>query len=118
MFQALRQIFTRGETRPAAAIPPGQRVYDIGDIHGRLDLFEALVEAVEADDASRAPAQTTVVLLGDLVDRGPGSAGVIELAREWQARASGLNERLAQGRAALEARERQRGPRGEGERSP
>ena len=42
----------------------------------------------------------------------------VQLAREWQPRASSLDERLAQGRAALEARERQRGSRGEGERSP
>ncbi len=42
----------------------------------------------------------------------------MQLAREWQARTGGLNERLAQGRAALEARERQRDTRGEGERSP
>jgi serine/threonine protein phosphatase 1 len=87
MFQALKQIFARNsDAQPRPAIPPGQRVYAIGDIHGRLDLFEALVEAIEADDAAAAPADTTVILLGDLVDRGPGSAGVIELAREWQQR--------------------------------
>lgn len=86
MFQALRQIFTRGEDAPAAAIPPGERVYAIGDIHGRLDLFEGLVAAIDADDAAAAPAETTVVLLGDLVDRGADSAGVIALARAWQRR--------------------------------
>jgi serine/threonine protein phosphatase 1 len=86
MFQALRQIFARGDDVPAAAIPPGQRVYAIGDIHGRLDLFEALVAAIEADDAAAAPAETTVILLGDLVDRGADSAGVIALARAWQQR--------------------------------
>jgi serine/threonine protein phosphatase 1 len=86
MFQALRQIFARGEAVPAAAIPPGQRVYAVGDIHGRLDLFEALVAAIDADDAAAAPADTTVVLLGDLVDRGADSAGVIALARAWKQR--------------------------------
>ena len=84
MFQALRQIFTRGEAAPLAAIPPGQRVYAVGDVHGRLDLFEALVEAIDADDAAAPPADTTVILLGDLVDRGPDSAGVIALVRAWQ----------------------------------
>ncbi|QSX75776.1 response regulator [Lysobacter arenosi] len=39
-----------------------------------------------------------------------------QLAREWQARLNGLGERMAQGRAALDARERQRASRGEGER--
>lgn len=67
-------------------IPTGQRVYAVGDVHGRLDLFAALVEAIEADDAARGSADTTIVLLGDLVDRGPDSAGVIDLARELQAR--------------------------------
>ena len=86
MFQALRQIFARGEDVPPAAIPPGQRVYAVGDVHGRLDLFEALVAAIEADDAAAAPAETTIVLLGDLVDRGADSAGVIALARAWQRR--------------------------------
>jgi serine/threonine protein phosphatase 1 len=86
MFQALRQIFARGEAVPAAAIPPGQRVYAVGDIHGRIDLFEALAEAIDADDAAAVPAETTVVLLGDLVDRGADSAGVIALARAWQHR--------------------------------
>ena len=69
-----------------AAIPPGQRVYAVGDIHGRRDLFEALVTAIDADDAAAAPADTTVVLLGDLVDRGADSAGVIALSRTWQHR--------------------------------
>jgi serine/threonine protein phosphatase 1 len=86
MFQSLRQIFARGETVPAAAIPAGQRAYAVGDIHGRLDLFEALVAAIDDDDAAAAPADTTVVLLGDLVDRGADSAGVIALARAWQER--------------------------------
>lgn len=86
MFQALKQMFARGTDAPEAAIPTGQRVYAVGDIHGRRDLFEALVDAIEADDAAAGPAETTVVLLGDLVDRGADSAGVIALARAWQSR--------------------------------
>ena len=86
MFQARRQMFARGEDVPPAAIPPGQRVYAVGDIHGRLDLFEALVTAIDEDDAAAPPAETTVILLGDLVDRGADSAGVIALARAWQQR--------------------------------
>jgi serine/threonine protein phosphatase 1 len=86
MFQALRQIFAREEDAPMTAIPVGQRVYAVGDVHGRLDLFAALVAAIDADDAAAGPAETTIILLGDLVDRGPDSAGVIALAREWQGR--------------------------------
>ena len=86
MFQALRQKFARSADTVAPTLPPGQRVYAVGDIHGRRDLFEALVVAIDADDAAAGPAETTIVLLGDLVDRGADSAGVIALARQWQAR--------------------------------
>ena len=86
MFQALKQLFARGEDEPLPSVPDGQRVYAVGDIHGRLDLFEALVAAIEADDAARAPAETLIVLLGDLVDRGDDSRGVIEFARDLQRR--------------------------------
>ena len=58
----------------------------MGDIHGRADLFAALIAAIEADDAARGAAETMVILLGDLVDRGPDSAGVVRLARDWQGR--------------------------------
>lgn len=75
----------RSAAKPApAALPDGQRVYAIGDIHGRLDLFEDLIGQIERDDARRGDAcETTVILLGDLVDRGPDSAGVIKTARAW-----------------------------------
>lgn len=72
------------ESPPKARIPAGERVYAIGDIHGCLDLFDALIEAIEADDEASPYAVTSVILLGDLVDRGPGSAGVVARAREWQ----------------------------------
>jgi serine/threonine protein phosphatase 1 len=86
MFEPLRQIFrSRAPSRPAPAAPPGTRWYAVGDVHGRLDLFEALIEAIERDDAEAQPATSTVVLLGDLVDRGPNSAGVVDRARAWQA---------------------------------
>ena len=88
MFNALRNIFRSRPLSPPAAVPPGMRYYVIGDIHGRLDLYEALIEAIEADDQTRAPANTQMVLLGDLVDRGPDSAGVVARTRAWQAQRS------------------------------
>jgi len=86
MFASLRQLFQSRsvETRQHRA-PEGTRYYVIGDIHGRLDLFEALIDAVEGDDRAAAPARTSIVLLGDLVDRGPDSAGVVERAMRWSA---------------------------------
>ena len=67
-----------------ASVPEGQRVYAVGDIHGRSDLLIALIEAIEIDNRESGVAETTVVLLGDLVDRGPDSMNVLALAREWQ----------------------------------
>ncbi|MDZ3831688.1 MAG: metallophosphoesterase [Sphingopyxis sp.] len=66
--------------RASFAIPAGRRVYAIGDIHGRDDLFAQLVELIRADNAARRPAKITLILLGDLVDRGPQSAEVVERA--------------------------------------
>jgi serine/threonine protein phosphatase 1 len=62
-------------------LPPGQRAYAVGDVHGRLDLLDELLEAVRVDDAARDPAQTTLVFLGDLIDRGPDSREVINRVR-------------------------------------
>ncbi|GMM93361.1 metallophosphoesterase [Qipengyuania sp. MTN3-11] len=84
MIASLKQFFRPQTARaPLATVPEGQRFYVVGDIHGRRDLFDALIEAVDADDAARDDADTTIVLLGDLVDRGPDSAGVIRSARDW-----------------------------------
>jgi serine/threonine protein phosphatase 1 len=86
MLTALRKLFQPAAEPSRAALPAGERVYAVGDIHGRRDLFEAMIAAIEDDDASRGAAETTVILLGDLVDRGPDSAGVIAAARAWQQR--------------------------------
>lgn len=60
-------------------VAPGSRVYAIGDVHGRADLLAAVMERIARDDAARAPAQTTELFIGDVIDRGPDSRGVIDL---------------------------------------
>lgn len=82
MFARLRKILgtSTDAGRSLPSVPAGTRYYAIGDVHGRRDLFDALVAAIEVDDERAQPAQTTIVLLGDLVDRGPDSAGVVESA--------------------------------------
>lgn len=66
---------------PKPTIPDGRRVYAVGDVHGRLDLLDHLLKLINEDDAARGPAETTLIFLGDLIDRGPQSAGVIERLR-------------------------------------
>jgi serine/threonine protein phosphatase 1 len=86
MLTTLRKLLGANDAADRARIPEGQRVYAVGDIHGCDDQFAALIAAIEADDAARRAAETTVILLGDLVDRGPDSAGVLRRARAWQSR--------------------------------
>ena len=57
------------EVQRRFAIPAGQRVYAIGDIHGRDDLFAELIDLIHADNARREPAKVTLIMLGDLLDR-------------------------------------------------
>lgn len=59
-------------------LPDGRRVYAVGDVHGRDDLLQDLLARIESDDAGRPAATTTIVFLGDLIDRGPHSRQVIE----------------------------------------
>jgi diadenosine tetraphosphatase ApaH/serine/threonine PP2A family protein phosphatase len=54
-----------------------ERIYAIGDIHGRLDLLDRAIAAIERDVAEHGAAALTVTL-GDYIDRGPASAGVLE----------------------------------------
>jgi serine/threonine protein phosphatase 1 len=60
----------------APAVPEGLRVCAFGDIHGRLDLLRALEQRVMAEPT--AAERTLFVYLGDFVDRGPDSRGVLE----------------------------------------
>jgi serine/threonine protein phosphatase 1 len=72
---------SKPEAGALPAIPQGRRVYAIGDVHGRLDLLDDLLGQIEADSAARGPADTQIIQLGDLIDRGPDSAGVVRRGR-------------------------------------
>lgn len=84
MLQRLREFFTPPPPARLPAVPDGRRYYAIGDIHGRLDLYEALIGAIEEEIAGAPGVDHRIVLLGDLVDRGADSAGVVERTRSWQ----------------------------------
>lgn len=74
----LNRLFQKKTAASVPAAEPGERVYAVGDIHGRLDLLERALAMIDADDATRPATQTRLVLLGDLIDRGPNSRGVID----------------------------------------
>lgn len=76
----LKRLFGRKEEVPPRVwtAPEGQRIYAIGDIHGRLDLLDQLILKIEEDNAGRGRVRTQIIFLGDLCDRGPDSRGVIE----------------------------------------
>ena len=54
------------------------RLYAIGDVHGRLDLLEKMHAAIRADLADRPAPDWRILHLGDYVDRGPDSKGVLD----------------------------------------
>lgn len=74
--------FLFGRRQPA--VPRSHRAYAVGDVHGRLDLLESLLALIENDVRKRQKIATSIVFLGDLVDRGPDSAGVVEFLRSYR----------------------------------
>jgi serine/threonine protein phosphatase 1 len=71
-------------------MPAGIRVYAVGDIHGRLDLLDTLLAQIESDNAARPAAESILIFLGDLVDRGPDSAGVVQRLIDLAARVDSI----------------------------
>ena len=61
-------------------LPPGLRIYAIGDIHGQIDLVEQMLAHIARDVRDRPPHGPTLeIFLGDYIDRGSFSSSVIEL---------------------------------------
>jgi len=67
------------ELSPApASLPPGRRIYAIGDIHGCNRQLSNLYAEIAADLKARPVASALLLHIGDYVDRGADTAGVIE----------------------------------------
>lgn len=77
----LLNIFSRSRS---AVGPKGHRAYAIGDVHGRLDLLERLLCRIEREIAEAPPRRASIIMLGDLIDRGPQSAQIIEKLRTYR----------------------------------
>lgn len=74
----LSRLFSTRSARPASRTPPGCVVWAVGDIHGRSDLADRLIQAIRADLHAAEASRKVVVFLGDYVDRGLDSRGVLD----------------------------------------
>ncbi|MBY0564346.1 MAG: serine/threonine protein phosphatase [Hyphomonadaceae bacterium] len=90
------RLFSSAPSKPARFLE-GRVGYAIGDIHGRSDLLSDLLAKLEAGAVSdqRPAGPPIAVFLGDYVDRGPDSAGVIEML--LRGRPAGFERRFLRG---------------------
>ena len=68
-------------SRPASSpiLPTGLRIYAVGDVHGEATLLLQLLRLIQADNDAREPARVLLIFLGDLIDRGPDGALLVEM---------------------------------------
>jgi serine/threonine protein phosphatase 1 len=87
MHAAIAMLGKSGMRYPPA--PDGFTVYVVGDIHGRLDLLVDMQRRIDVDKSRSASEHTAEIYLGDYIDRGPDSAGVVSrlIARAEETRA-------------------------------
>lgn len=60
-------------------VPAGERIYAIGDVHGRADLLRTLQDQILQDARQSPRVKSRVVYLGDYVDRGPSVRETLDL---------------------------------------
>lgn len=90
-----RRLLAPEQPRIPRVIPDGLRVFAIGDVHGCLDQLHALEAQIRTRAARPGTARNIVIYLGDYIDRGPDSAGV--LAHLIAPPADGLERRMLMG---------------------
>lgn len=72
-------------------LSPDSPLYVVGDIHGRVDLLKNVFGLIEAHRQENGWSDSTIVFLGDYVDRGPRSGDVLQtLFHRQQADPEGL----------------------------
>ncbi|WP_375402490.1 metallophosphoesterase family protein [uncultured Sphingomonas sp.] len=74
----LSKLFRKARGGASPHTAPGERIYAIGDVHGRLDCLDDLLGRIAADQDGRGEMRTTLIFLGDYIDRGPNSRAVVE----------------------------------------
>lgn len=83
----IRSLLTGQRAGPVFEAPmaPGAPVYVVGDIHGRADLIEPLMQRIDQDSIDNDYGAPRLVFVGDYVDRGEHSAAVLNHVRELNA---------------------------------
>ncbi|MEA1648916.1 metallophosphoesterase family protein [Nitrospirillum sp. BR 11164] len=88
MLNRLRAALKPAQARPdqtAPRAPDGHVLYAVGDVHGELGLLRQLLDIIARDHARmverHGPLTAVLIMLGDYVDRGPDSRGVVDLLR-------------------------------------
>ena len=71
MFGRAHRNYTKG------VLADGERIYAVGDIHGEAATFAELLRLIADDADHRGRARTTLVLLGDFIDRGADAAKLL-----------------------------------------
>ena len=70
-------------SKPAVGLPaPEQPIFAIGDLHGRIDLFERLLEQVDKEIGSHRLSNPKLIFVGNIIDHGPASAPLIKRMRQ------------------------------------
>ncbi len=70
--------FQLPERSISAAIPSGEEIFAIGDVHGRADALRFCLQCIGAKPRLNG-SRRTIIFLGDIIDRGPDSLGAAEL---------------------------------------
>lgn len=80
MINALSRMWLSRQPARASWVDLGaaDAVYAIGDVHGRCDLAEAMEARLLHDLARRGATAAVFLYLGDLIDRGPKSAHLLD----------------------------------------
>ena len=82
---------------PVYKTPDNMRIYAIGDIHGHASLLDKMHQAISKDLLREAPEKAHIVYMGDYIDRGPDSKGVIDRLIERRDRGDGVPKTFLKG---------------------
>lgn len=74
----LARFFRRAPKQKPTASTAGRLIYAIGDIHGRAELLDQILTVIAEDAAPRNAEHPLIIFVGDYIDRGPDSAGVVD----------------------------------------